>query len=95
MSKIYIDLSHVDWKLLRSQKQTLTNVISTSAGIQSDETTEALTGLLHLLDHIQDQAAEIIGEETVFGNDLASDETDSTPCPPDTSNPNERRKQNV
>jgi len=95
MSKKCIDLSNVDWNLLRIQKQSLTNVISTRTGSDSNETTEALSGLLHLLDHIQDQAAEILGEETVFGKDLASDETDSTPCPAESSNPDERRAHDV
>jgi len=62
--KVTIDLSNVDWELLREQKEWL---ISTNSFIRYK--TELGDGLLHLLDDIQDQAAEVLGEEAVFGRD--------------------------
>lgn len=56
--RIMIDLSAVDWNLLRQQKHAL---------IQARATSEPLAGLVHLLDNIQDQAAKILGEKAVFG----------------------------
>ncbi len=47
-----IDLSGVDWPLLRDQKQVMLRVIDTVFDMEK----EALTGILHLLDHLQDEA---------------------------------------
>jgi hypothetical protein len=54
-----------NWKMLREQKQTLLNVIE--AADEDDQ--EHLTGILHLIDSIQDSAAgnPSIGAEIVFG----------------------------
>ncbi len=54
-----IDLSRVDWKELRKQKETLIRKITAS---NNDD----LEGILNFLDHIQDEAAKELGEETVF-----------------------------
>jgi hypothetical protein len=56
---------NTDWKMLREQKQTLLNVI----GAADTTAQEHLTGILHLIDSIQDSAAgnPNIGAEIVFG----------------------------
>lgn len=55
---VVVTLDHVDWLLLRRQKLDLL------ARIGDDD---PLMGLVHLLDDLQDQAAEVSGEEEVFG----------------------------
>ena len=62
--KVVVDLSKVDWKMLRKQKIILDNL---SYGRLEKEEVGALVGMVNLLDNIQDQAAEQIGEEKVFG----------------------------
>jgi len=56
----------IDWALLRSQKLTLLQVISVSPPTVAED----LTGILHLIDHIQDEAAanSEIGIKEVFGD---------------------------
>ena len=75
MPKIQVDLTNVDWELLRKQKLTLQTVIGIVArshpGIDADD----LSGLLHLLDHLQDQVAEVLGEKAVFGKEFTRCET--------------------
>ena len=83
MPKISVDLSNVDWKLLRKQKLTLQGVVGIVAKSHPDINASDLSGLLHLLDSIQDQTAEIIGDSAVFGEEFASVETNTT-------NPDER-----
>jgi len=61
-----INMKNLDWEALRKQKLTLLNVIDTVSGT----TEEDLTGIVHLIDHIQDEAAKQVGEETVFGKDI-------------------------
>ena len=71
MHTVTIDFSNVDWKLLRSQKLILLahmdGVQVTGVATTDSPIVRALQGIIYLLDDIQDQAAEIIGEETVFG----------------------------
>jgi len=57
----------IDWALLRSQKLTLIQVISVSPPTVAED----LTGILHLIDYIQDDAAADphIGTKAVFGED--------------------------
>lgn len=55
---VIVDLTNVDWSLLRKQKLDLLNRIG-------DE--DPLMGLVHLLDEIQDQATTVLGEKVVFG----------------------------
>ena len=71
MQHVTIDLSNVDWSLLRKQKLTLLKTAQRRAKTGASEAAEHLRGLVHLLDHIQDQAAEILGEEAVFGKKRA------------------------
>jgi hypothetical protein len=57
----------IDWALLRSQKLTLLQVISVSPPTVAED----LTGILHLIDHLQDEAAanSEIGIKAVFGEE--------------------------
>jgi hypothetical protein len=71
MQHVTIDLSNVDWSLLRKQKLTLLKTAQRRAKMGESEPAEHLRGLVHLLDHIQDQAAETLGEEAVFGKKRA------------------------
>lgn len=67
--KVLVDLSKVDWELLREQKLDLTQMFSDLAAKSPSlvELRERLDGVLSLLDDIQDQAAEVLGEDVVFG----------------------------
>ena len=67
MPCVTVDLSNVDWGLLRKQKLSLLKAVRIKAKTGATEAVEHLRGLVHLLDHIQDQAAETLGEEVVFG----------------------------
>lgn len=60
-------MKNIDWNLLRSQKLTLIQTI----GVSAPTVAEDLTGILHLIDCIQDEAAanSEIGINTVFGDD--------------------------
>lgn len=62
MSTVIVDLSKVDWSLLRIQKTQLIDIV----GLEP-EAEEMAEGLLHLIDDIQDQAAKQLGEEAIFG----------------------------
>lgn len=62
--RLMIDVENVDFELLAKQKETLVEVIF---DMGKGKYAEDLTGILHLLDDIQDQAATQIGEENVFG----------------------------
>lgn len=59
----------VDWALLREQKRELVEAAYSGRPID----VEAATGLVNLLDAIQDDAAREFGEDAVFGHlaDLA------------------------
>lgn len=57
----------IDWKALREQKLHLRATIDVAEAQGLKQRVEGLLGLLHLIDAIQDQAAEHIGEEAVFG----------------------------
>lgn len=58
---------NIDWALLRSQKLTLIQVI----GVSPPTVAEDLSGILHLIDALQDEAAadHRIGINAVFGED--------------------------
>ena len=59
-------MQNIDWVRLRSQKLTLVQVI----GVSPPTVAEDLTGILHLLDALQDEAAAVLGEVVVFGEDV-------------------------
>ena len=58
-----VDLGSVDWKMLRKQKITLYTEIT---GAKSEKVKDDLQGILHLIDNIQDQVAEMYGDDIVF-----------------------------
>jgi hypothetical protein len=68
---VMVDLQEVDWVLLRQQKTTLV-ALTCLPRMKAHE--EYLEGLINLLDYIQDEAAEILGEEAVFGDLESEDE---------------------
>ena len=61
---LHVDVSRVDWRLLRRQKRILLNIAG-SVGTRHER--EAIQGVVHLIDHIQDEAARALGEKPVFG----------------------------
>jgi hypothetical protein len=65
---VTVCLAGVDWKLLRVQKETLLAAMPEIAQSKpvSRSVMESVYGLIHLLDHIQDEAAETLGEQSVF-----------------------------
>jgi len=69
MRDVTITLKNVDFKLLAKQKVELVTVINngTAEGITKKQE-NALQGILHLIDHIQDQAVNEAGlpEDEVF-----------------------------
>jgi len=71
MQRITVDLGNVDWSLLRKQKLTLLKTAQRRTKTGATEAAGHLRGLVHLLDNIQDQAAETLGEEVVFGKKRA------------------------
>lgn len=62
--KVFVDVSNVNWRELSDQKATLVfirRVYQSGSSIDED-----LSGIIHLLDYIQDEAAKTLGEEIVF-----------------------------
>ena len=55
-----------DFSLLREQKQVLLRVITEAERINDSTTAEGLTGILHLIDQIQDVVADEFGDTYVF-----------------------------
>lgn len=62
-SPIIIDVGPVDWALLRTQKNFISQIQGRTKTAEEEKATE---GLLSFLDHIQDEAAKVVGEKTVF-----------------------------
>lgn len=64
MNKIF---ENMDWNLLREQKQTLLEM-EARHGLSKREK-ETISGMINLLDNLQDTAVDELGvsEETVFG----------------------------
>ena len=62
---------NIDWALLRSQKHTLLQTIAVLQGTSAFTAAEDLTGILHLIDNLQDEAAanSEIGIKAVFGEE--------------------------
>ena len=59
--RILVDVTGTNWKLLRKQKIFLLSLDSEEKG-----DTDSINGLVHFIDHIQDSAAEQLGEVKVF-----------------------------
>ena len=73
-------LDQTDWTLLREQKVILSEILTEyhklyhklgmkkKANEKNVKRFSAIEGIVNLLDHIQDAAANEIGEEKIFGN---------------------------
>lgn len=62
-NEVMVNVGRVDWDMLRVQKLALLTIIPK----QKKAVKEALDGIVHFIDDIQDQASEQIGEPEVFG----------------------------
>ena len=67
--KVMIDLSKVDWNMLKKQKDILVFIRNDYEDVDYPRW-DILNGVIHFLDNIQDQVAEQIGEEKVFGKEI-------------------------
>ena len=71
-AQLPIDRDAVDWGLLRSQKKRLVEIADALREGQRESLCssdiQTLDGLIHLLDHIQDEASLSVSEKTIFGN---------------------------
>ncbi len=56
-----INHENIDWKQLCTHKEVLVEIRTKSWDFEA----EALSGIIHFLDHLQDLAADQIGEEKV------------------------------
>lgn len=66
---LLIDVGNIDWAMLRAQKETLLQARDRLlSGCVESPCADALTGLLHLIDHVQDEAVHTIGEQAIFGD---------------------------
>ena len=65
--EVLVDLCNVNWELLRTQKQSLMDLFLKSDNRVPIQYQEAFSGVLHLLNSIQDAAANKFGEKKVFG----------------------------
>jgi len=65
--RVVIDMSRVDWELLRRQKTLLVELAGSPEHVTTRRDREAIEGIINLLDHIQDETAIALGERTVFG----------------------------
>ena len=68
MKTIDVNMSNVDWRLLRKQKLALLEDINEQSAHGRRRRVNLLRGILHLLDDLQDQAAETAGARAIFGN---------------------------
>lgn len=61
-------LNKINWSLLREQKAELLRVISNA---EDNHSIELLTGIVHLIDGVQDYAVENLDfpEKIIFGNE--------------------------
>lgn len=59
--------SDIDFKLLREQKLHLLEILSPPIAVSLDQA-NAIEGIIHLIDHVQDCAAFDYGTEAVFGD---------------------------
>ena len=57
--------ANIDWKMLRNQKTIL--IMLASRWYVAPVYKETIDGIISLIDSIQDEAAEALGNETVFG----------------------------
>jgi hypothetical protein len=64
MKKVIVDVSKINWKLLRKQKSTLIELLNRKVSLKEKD---HIDGIIAMVDYIQDWAAEILGEKDVFG----------------------------
>jgi len=67
MSKVMINLAGMDWSALSDQKKTLNRTRTMQINELHPQEMERLSGLIHLLDNLQYQAAKTLGKKAVFG----------------------------
>ncbi len=69
--KVMVDMGKTNWELLKKQKEALLLAIGFGVNIggytPDPLLEEAVGGVVNLIDHIQDEASKILGEEVVFG----------------------------
>ena len=81
MTQVLADLTKTDWPLLAHQKRYLVKrrrqlqkeVDAAKRGMAPPQMLadiERLSGLIHFLDHVQDEAAKTLGDKAVFGSIL-------------------------
>lgn len=63
---ISLDISRIDWAMLKSQKMSLVDTIDSLEVLGLSYKRDDLTGILNLIDFLQDKASESIGETRVF-----------------------------
>jgi len=73
---VLVDLSGVHWGLLRQQKRILVQLLAGCVSPFTLRYHSMLQGIVHLLDHIQDEAAKSIGENHVFGTKMEKENMD-------------------
>jgi len=61
-----LDAADIDWDLLRGQKADLNEALVSDAAL-TPKAQLSVSGIVELLDYMQDEAAKVIGEEAVFG----------------------------
>lgn len=69
-ARVLEKLLAIDWGLLRGQKKLILDLVDRIESNHWDalppDAGDLLTGILHLIDHIQDTAADDLGIEGVF-----------------------------
>ena len=68
---ILIDEEYVDWKELRKQKQILVEIRDNMRQLDfKDQINNQLSGILHLIDHVQDMAVTsgFYHEDEIYGS---------------------------
>lgn len=59
-----VTIGNINFKLLRKQKNTL--LIMANQLEKDKKKKEAIDGIIHLIDHIQDEAEKVYGEKVVY-----------------------------
>jgi hypothetical protein len=60
-----LDAADIDWDLLRDQKADLNDALVSGAAL-TPKAQLSVSGIIELLDYIQDEAEKVIGESVVF-----------------------------
>lgn len=64
---LVIPVHRIGWQELRQQKRVLADIVWDRK--TGGHVIDAVEGIMSLLDYVQDSAADLIGEETVFGKE--------------------------